>query len=313
MQDIRWAPSNSWRCDVTDAFDHLPDDLPPIAPRTGPFPHRAFLRAVERTTPVVGAEILTVDGPAGAVILVVDDGTVRFAGPGDLTDYHSPLGDVGDPLIETFLGLSGHSFRFDSMPIEVRDVMVPALEAVSASCAVTDHDATAVLDLPGSFDDWLASIGKKERHEVRRKRRRFEAEFGAIEVERVGAEGIAEFSSMHRSSEGEKGTFMTDGMEAFFLDLLETAGASIHNLVCGGAVRASAFGFETPSGYFYYNSAYDRDAAMASPGVVLFSSLIELQIERGATVFDFLKGQEPYKYRHGAVARPLYAAEGTFA
>lgn len=296
---------------MTNAFS-LPDHLHPIAPRTGPFPHRAFLEAVERTTPVDDTEVLTVKGSAGAAILIVDNGRVRFAGPEDLTDYHSPLGDVGDLLIETFSGLSGLPFRFDSMPIEVRDVMVPALEAISASFTVTEHDATAVLELPESFDDWLGSIGKKERHEVRRKRRRFEAEFGAIEVVRVGADGMGEFSAMHRSSEGEKGTFMTDEMEAFFLDLLETAGASIHHLVCGGAVRASAFGFETPTGYFYYNSAYDRDAAMASPGVVLFSSLIELQIDRGATVFDFLKGREPYKYRHGAVARALSVAEGTF-
>jgi len=307
-----WAPSNSWRSDVTDAFDRLPDQLPPVAPNTGPFPHRAFLSAVERAALVDSAETIPVDGPTGGAILVAEGGTVRFAGPEDLTDYHSPLGDVRDLLEETFSGLSGLPFRFDSMPTEACDVVVSALTATSASFAVSEHEATAVLDLPETFDDWLASIGKKERHEVRRKRRRFEAEFGAIEIERMGADGISEFSTMHRSSEGEKGTFMTDEMEAFFFDLLETAGASIHNLVCGGKIRASAFGFETPNGYFYYNSAYDRDAAMASPGVVLFSSLIELQIDRGATVFDFLKGQEPYKYRYGAVARPLYVAEGTF-
>lgn len=104
---------------------------------------------------------------------------------------------------------------------------------------------------------------------------------------------------------------MTETMQAFFLDLLVTADASIHSLVCDGVIRASAFGFETDAGYFYYNSAYDADAALASPGIVLLSSLVEQQIERGAEVFDFLKGDEPYKYRHGAVARPLYLFEGT--
>lgn len=102
---------------------------------------------------------------------------------------------------------------------------------------------------------------------------------------------------------------MTETMERLFTTLAEDAGATVHRLVCGGRVRAAAFGFETPDGYFYYNSAYDPDAAMASPGVVLLSSLIDEQIRRGVRVFDFLKGDERYKYRHGAVARPLSTVE----
>ena len=172
------------------------------------------------------------------------------------------------------------------------------------------HESTAVLDLPETYDDWLMSIGKKERHEVRRKRRKFEAEFGEIRVERSGPEAIDSFCAMHRTSGGDKGTFMTPDMQSYFLDLLETAGASIHSLVCNGTIRASAFGFETDDGYFFYNSAFDPGAASASPGVVLLSTMIEQEIVRGAKVFDFLKGDEPYKFRHGASARPLYVFEG---
>ena len=39
---------------------------------------------------------------------------------------------------------------------------------------VTETESTAVIELPGSFDDYLAGIGKKQRHELRRKRRRYE-------------------------------------------------------------------------------------------------------------------------------------------
>ena len=38
--------------------------------------------------------------------------------------------------------------------------------------------------------------------------------------------------------------------------------------------------------------------------------MISAQIDRGAAVFDFLKGAEGYKYRHGAVARDLFVVEG---
>jgi CelD/BcsL family acetyltransferase involved in cellulose biosynthesis len=41
--------------------------------------------------------------------------------------------------------------------------------------------------------------------------------------------------------------------------------------------------------------------------------LIERSIADGLSRFDFLKGEEPYKYRLGAVERPLSIIEGTFA
>jgi CelD/BcsL family acetyltransferase involved in cellulose biosynthesis len=38
--------------------------------------------------------------------------------------------------------------------------------------------------------------------------------------------------------------------------------------------------------------------------------LIEDQIRRGAEVFDFLKGDEQYKFRLGAEKRPLFRLQG---
>jgi CelD/BcsL family acetyltransferase involved in cellulose biosynthesis len=292
-----------------DPWDAFPVGIPSTSQHTGPFPHRPFLAAVERAagTP---PEAILVEADAHGAIALVDDGIVRMAGPPDLTDYHSPLGDDPDVVAHALSRLRGRAFRFDSLPADARDLVVAGVRAVGVEPDVSEHESTAVLELPGSLDDWLASIGKKERHEVRRKRRRFVTEFGDIEVVRRGIDAAEHFYTMHRTSQGDKGGFMTDRMRAFFSDLLVTADAVIHDLVCDGIVRASAFGFETPSGYYYYNSAYDPDAAMASPGVVLFSSMIEDQIRRGAKVFDFLKGDERYKYRHGATPRSLFVVEG---
>jgi CelD/BcsL family acetyltransferase involved in cellulose biosynthesis len=185
-----------------------------------------------------------------------------------------------------------------------------ALGAAGIDASVSEHEIAAVLALPATYEDWLSSLGKKQRHEVRRKRRRFSEEFGAIEIERHTGGAIEAFCAMHRLSAGDKGQFMTEPMEDYFTELLLTAGASIHLLTCDGVARAAAFGFETEDGYFYYNSAYDPAAAMASPGIVLFSTMIETEIERGATVFDFLKGDEAYKFRHGAEPRQLFAITG---
>jgi len=77
----------------------------------------------------------------------------------------------------------------DRSPIGGRE----AIESIGADHETKPDESTAVLDLPSTYDDWLMSIGKKERHEVRRKRRRFEAEFGDITVVRESADAVPEF------------------------------------------------------------------------------------------------------------------------
>lgn len=292
----------------SDPWNAMPLAGATAASHVGPFPYRAFLEAVERAVGTPASAIhVTSDGPSG--VAIVEDHDLRFAGPAHLTDYHSPVGSDPSVLIDALSPFPGRPFSLDSLPDGAIDVVVAAIEGLGADFTVVAEETTAVLDLPASHEEWLMSIGKKERHEVRRKRRRFEAEFGEISVHSVGVEAVGAFAEMHRTSPGEKGSFMSHTMERLFTDL-SADGARIHRLVCDGVVRAAAFGFETDDGYFYYNSAYDPDAAMASPGIVLLSAMIEAQIARGAHVFDFLKGDEPYKYRHGAQPRALWTVTG---
>jgi CelD/BcsL family acetyltransferase involved in cellulose biosynthesis len=44
----------------------------------------------------------------------------------------------------------------------------------------------------------------------------------------------------------------------------------------------------------------------ASPGVAIIGAAIERATTESAPVFDFLKGDEVYKFRLGARERPLY-------
>ena len=67
----------------------------------------------------------------------------------------------------------------------------------------------------------------------------------------------------------------------------------------------STFGFEIERKFYLYNSAYEPELSRLSPGVVLVSRLIEESIEQGRKSFDFLRGQERYKYQLGAQAVPL--------
>jgi CelD/BcsL family acetyltransferase involved in cellulose biosynthesis len=58
--------------------------------------------------------------------------------------------------------------------------------------------------------------------------------------------------------------------------------------------------------YAAYNSGFHPDYAHLSVGIVLFADRIRSAITRRFACFDFLRGDEPYKYRFGATDHPLY-------
>jgi hypothetical protein len=55
-----------------------------------------------------------------------------------------------------------------------------------------------------------------------------------------------------------------------------------------------------------YNSGYDPGYAHVSAGMVLVGMMIEDAARLGLTVFDFLRGNEAYKYRFGATDTPIW-------
>jgi len=296
---------------ATPAFD-----LDAVAARTGPFVRRRVLASWHRHRGTSG-EVLLVEGEDSFLPLFCDGSTLGFLGEADLTDYHTPLGtpEAVRALVATFVSgvSSGTMIHFDSLPAEAADPLEAGLADAAIAVSRRQHEVAAVLSLPETFDDWLGAIGKKERHEVRRKRRRFEADYGSPHLARTdGPDAVRLFVDMHRTASGDKGSFMTPEVGELFADLHETAGGVIDVLTThAGDPVAAAFGFEDDDGYYLYNSAYDPEARQASPGIVMLASLIERAIAAGKPVFDFLKGDESYKFRHGAHPRPLFALTGT--
>lgn len=286
-------------------------DLPPVAAAVGPFPGRAFVTAWWEHAARSDHLMIADDGQA-LLALVRDGDVVRFAGDADLTDYHSPLGAGVPDLVVSLVGSLGPgvTLSLDSMPAEAVDVIVKGLAAAGLKSAVSDHEVAAVLDLPSDPDAYLADLGKKQRHEVRRKRRRFTEALGPPRFARGGPAEMEAFVRMHRAAAGEKGDFMTPEMEVFFSALLADAGARLDVLYGDGDEPvAAAVAFEDDDAYYLYNSAYDPAMAEASPGIVLVTGLIDRAIRSGKPRFDFLKGDEQYKFRLGAEARQLYVVE----
>ena len=289
--------------------------LLPLAPLTGPFARHRFLEAWAEHCIPAGSETLIAQSNGGALPIWIDGDVVRFQGDADLTDYHTPLGSSTDSVIAAIASTyAGRRFSFDSLPTEATDALERALDHAGAALTTSVHTTALIVDLPREPGAWLASLTKKHRHEVRRKQRRFADTVGTPHHDRLADAGALDaFISLHRMADGRKGTFMTDARAAFFASLLSDAGATIDLLSVDDQPVAAAFGFAEPGAYYLYNSAYDPELANAAPGIVLLAMMLDRSVEDAVVRFDFLKGDERYKYHLGARERELSLIEGVFA
>ncbi len=285
-------------------------DRPPLAPLTGPFPSRAFVEQWASWRAGTGDLVVVEDDDTLAALWQGADGVVSFAGEADLTDYHSPLGASSKRLFSDLRAVfdRGTRLALDSLPVEAADDVESGLVSAGLDVTRVRHEITAVLDLPSSYEAYLAGLDKKQRHEVRRKRRRFAEAFGPARLERT-PDGLDMFVGFHRAAPGEKGEFMTPAMAEFFERLLGIGFGIDVVLTETGHPVAAAIGVEDDDAYYLYNSAFDPTAAHASPGAVLVDLLIDRAITSGRRRFDFLKGDEVYKFRLGATDRPLFRLE----
>jgi CelD/BcsL family acetyltransferase involved in cellulose biosynthesis len=266
------------------------------------------------------------DAPHGIAALARDlDGTLRFAG-GELTDEQDVVAPAGQ---ERYVATAVADWIAAERPRRIRLKFVPedapTLEAIASVLGARGYQVersrlitSPRLGLPHEFEAYVQSLGKKERHELRRKIRRLEnATHGtfrwATESERGAA--LDRFFALHRLSRGEKADFMTPNVERFFRDIADTL-APLGRLRLG-VLRAHdqdaavLFAFAYRGTLALYNAAYDPALASLSIGIVSHAWAIrEANAERFDT-YDLLRGDEPYKYDLGGKDRWLGKLEAS--
>jgi CelD/BcsL family acetyltransferase involved in cellulose biosynthesis len=176
------------------------------------------------------------------------------------------------------------------------------------------EDTAPCMDLPSDFEAYLKRLPAKERHEIRRKKRRAEKE-GMLAFERICdptrvMAAMPSFLHLFRSSGGIKRAFLTLEREGFLLSLAEEFSRrgwlDLYALSLNGRAITYLLCFSYNRTLYLYNAAYDNRYAYVSPGSVAVAMCIEDAIKRGIRRFEFLRGNETYKYRFGGRDHHIY-------
>lgn len=169
------------------------------------------------------------------------------------------------------------------------------------------------IPLPGDWKVYLAGIDKKQRHEIRRKIRRLEAAdfqsrwYLVTDASTLDDE-IAAFTALMEQDE-KKAQFLTPPMRKFLRTVTRWAFQEgilhLAFLEIDGKKAAGYLAFDYLNRLWVYNSGIDRAHIEFSPGWVLLGYQLQWANQEKRAAFDFMRGDEEYKYRFGAVDRYL--------
>ena len=228
--------------------------------------------------------------------------------PDDLPRFLSGLLDF---LASSF---AGNWSAIDWYNLPDSSPTLAALKAESERRGWTHHEEiyrpTPRIPLNGSFDEYLSRLDKKQRHEIRRKMRRA-AESGRVRFYVVdkSADIETELDAFFHLmvQDPNKAMFLRDAMRE---QMSSTIQASYEQgylwlgfLEVDGEKVAASLNFDYKNKLWGYNSGVSRAHMELSPGWVLLAHVIQWCCENNRYEFDFMRGDEEYKYRFGGVNR----------
>ena len=269
------------------------------------------LLAIYRDSQMIGIAPLTKNGPL-----------VSFIGSMEVCDYldfilpeeHcsgglSAVFDYLDDLSWSALALHSLPGGSPSLPV-LREIA----ESRGYAVAIQQEDVCPRVDLPQDWESYLSGLSKKDRHELRRKFRRLER--AGVFRDCPGEHGtnlerdLDDFFRLLRLGGHDKVDFMTAEMEAFFRSFMTALIPRGTGKLCFLEVEniraAAIFFFDYNGDRLLYNSGFDPQFSSLSVGLLLKAYSLQDAIGAGKRRYDFLRGNEPYKYDLGGIDHPIY-------
>lgn len=190
-------------------------------------------------------------------------------------------------------------------------VLREATTTLGLNFALETLQPSPYIALPASFEDYMASLDSKQAHELRRKQRKAErsAEQLSIETIQRGEDldaALQDFLGL-MGQEADKDRFLSAAMRAQLDAIGRAAFAAgwlqLFFLKAGSRRIAGYMNFDYQNRIWGYNAGFNNEYASLSPGWLVMGEMIKWCIENGREAFDFMRGDEEYKYRFGGVNR----------
>jgi CelD/BcsL family acetyltransferase involved in cellulose biosynthesis len=172
------------------------------------------------------------------------------------------------------------------------------------------------LPLSGEWEDVAEHFGRSHRSNIRRYSRKMDREAGAPVSLRLVAEHddvidtidrLGELHQQVRTAQGDRGAFATPQLCEFHRTMAVRLAAAgrlrLHRLDVGDEMAAAICCFRQAGTVSFYTTGYDERWGRYGPGRRVMAAAIRSALEEGATEFDFLRGDEPYKRSWGAEVR----------
>jgi CelD/BcsL family acetyltransferase involved in cellulose biosynthesis len=229
---------------------------------------------------------------------------------------------LAEYLVESAKADEPDGLRWDLLELEGVDAEDRPIAALADALAIfncTVHRRDGVicwrLDLPTSWESYVVSLGKNLRREVRRlERELLDSDRAKLHsVEKIDELPLAmdiliELHQRRRETLSEKGCFASERFLDFYRHvvpaLLRQGQLQFHWLELDGKAIAAEFQLVGGGVLYAYQAGIDPGSMEYQPGKLINLSILKKSIAGGYRAFDFLRGDEPYKARFGAVARP---------
>ena len=203
----------------------------------------------------------------------LDANTLKFQISRDFTDYRITPYFSEDQIKD----LKIENFHFDSLSyFQISQFLN---QNTFSSIEIVKSDISVYLELPDSYESYLSTLSKKNRHELKRKKRIFVDKFGDISFEKSKNSDIFdEFVRLHKKSKGEKGKYMTETVVDFYRSLIEHENWYIYYINYNDSMISSAFVYESEIVDYLYNSCRDHSLEKFNTGTYLNDQLLQNSI-----------------------------------
>lgn len=227
-----------------------------------------------------------------------------------ITRFH--FVDFFEPILE----VAGPARSLGYLPRTARETV--SAEAWLARPRTPDLEPSPFIVWSG-FDRWESFAARVASRcgnlfpDSRRRRNKLARALGEVELRlddrRPGTLELGmKWKSAQYLASGYDDLFADAGNRRLFLELQARGLVLVSSLSAGGQIIAVHLGASHGGRLYWWIPSYAPELARFSPGRLLLESLIQASFERGDEVFDFLIGDEAYKWHYATHTRVIGSA-----